>query len=348
MFFRKARWLGIGVGAVAFAFEAAAAQATATLSSTAPGRPGVHRPPAVTVPAGRDAKQPPERLRPNLEGRVPILEYHLIADSDSRWGRSWRHFRQDLELLYQRGYRPVSVSQLVDRKFDIPPGTSPVVFTFDDASPGQFRYIEHDGQLEVDSTSAVGIWLAFHARHPDWGNRATFCMLPAAAAGHAFFGEKGIQGQQTAWRLKKVKFLADQGFELCDHTLWHADLAKYDDEVVQEQIARGEMAIDSAVPGYRVRTFALPLGVWPKDRALARRGSWKDPKTGRVYSYDFNAILEVSGGPNRSPNDPQFNPLSLQRVQVYDGELERVLDMLDRTRSRYVAGGVTAPGAGHP
>ena len=250
-------------------------------------------------------------------------------------------------MLYERGYRPVTVSQLLDRKLDIPPGTSPVVITFDDASPGQFRYIERDGQLEIDSTSAVGIWLAFHAKHPDWGNRATFCMLPAAAAGHAFFGERGIQGQKTAWRLKKVKFLAEQGFELCDHTLWHADLAKYDDDVVQEQIARGEMAIDSAVPGYRVRTFALPLGVWPKNRSLAQRGSWKDPKTGRVYDYDFDAILEVSGGPNRSPNDPQFNPLRLQRVQVEDGELERVLDMLDRTRTRYVAGGVPAPPAGH-
>jgi peptidoglycan/xylan/chitin deacetylase (PgdA/CDA1 family) len=348
MFSRKAQWFVCGVAAVAIAFEAAGAQTSATSVSTTAVRPGVHGPhPAPPTPAGRRAEQSPEHLRPNPDGRIPILEYHLIADSDSRWGRSWRHFRQDLEMLYDRGYRPVTVSQLVDRKLDIPPGTSPVVITFDDASPGQFRYIEHDGHLEVDSTSAVGIWLAFHARHPDWGNRATFCMLPAAAAGHAFFGEKGIQGQKSAWRLRKVKFLADQGFELCDHTLWHADLAKYDDQVVQEQIARGEMAIDSAVPGYRVRTFALPLGVWPKDRALAHRGSWKDPKTGLVHSYDFDAILEVSGGPNRSPNDPRFSPLSLQRVQVYDGELERVLDMLDRTRSRYVAGDVAAPGAGN-
>ncbi|MDE3153315.1 MAG: polysaccharide deacetylase family protein [Gemmatimonadota bacterium] len=293
---------------------------------------------AGTSPAGAERAGGAPQLRPNPDGRIPILEYHLIADSDSRWGRSWRHFRQDLELLYARGYRPITVSQLIDRKFDIPPGTSPVVFTFDDASPGQFRYVERNGRLEIDSTSAVGIWLAFHAEHPDWGNRATFCMLPAAAAGHAFFGERGIQGQQSAWRFRKVKFLADQGFELCDHTLWHANLKKYGDEVVQEQIARGALAIDSAVPGYRVRTFALPLGIWPRNRALAQRGAWKDPKTGKVYRYDFDAILEVSGGPNRSPNDSRFNPLALERIQMYDGELERVLDQLDRSRDRYVAG----------
>lgn len=309
---QKFRRFLFGAAAALVAFHPAAGQTSRTHDSTPAAAPKV--------------------------GRVPILEYHLVADSDSRWGRGWQHFRRDLELLYSRGYRPVTVSQFIDGKFDVPAGTTPVVFTFDDASPGQFRYIEHDGQLEIDSTSAIGIWLAFHAKHPDWGNRATFCMLPAASAGHAFFGDRGVQGQKTAWRLRKVKFLAEQGFELCDHTLWHAQLNKYSDAVVQEQIARGMMAIDSAVPGYHVRTFALPLGVWPKNRALARRGEWKDPKTGQVYKYDFDAILEVSGGPNPVPGAPGFNPLSLQRIQVYDGELERVLDQLDRTKTRYVAG----------
>lgn len=340
----KYRRLVFGCAAAVIAFQSAGAQRTTVPLSTTGAPARVHGPQPSFPASGGDAAMPvPARRRPNLDGRVPILEYHLIADSDSRWGRSWRHFRQDLETLYARGYRPVTVSQLVDRKLDIPPGTSPVVFTFDDASPGQFRYIEHDGHLEIDSTSAVGIWLAFHAKHPDWGNRATFCMLPAAAAGHAFFGEKGIQGQRSAWRLRKVRFLAEQGFELCDHTLWHADLEKYDAEVVQEQIARGAIAIDSAVPGYRVRTFALPLGIWPRDRTLAQRGAWTDPKTGQVYRYDFDAILEVSGGPNVSPNDPRFNPLRLRRIEVYDGELGRVLDELERTR--YVAAGPAVRGA---
>ena len=341
---KQARWFGIGVAAAVIAFEAAGTQTASSHALTTGPRSGVHGPAA--GPA-RDDVSRAGPLRVNLEGRVPILEYHLIGDSDSRWSRSWRHFRQDLEMLYERGYRPVTVAQLVDRKFAIPPGTSPVVISFDDASPGQFRYVERGDSLEIDSTSAVGVWLSFHATHPEWQNRATFCLLPAADAGHAFFGDKGIQGQRTAWRFKKVRFLAEQGFELCDHTLWHADLAKYDDQTVQEQIARGQMAIDSAVPGYRVRTFALPLGVWPRNRALARRGAWTDPKTGVVHRYDFDAILEVSGGANRSPYDPQFNPLSLHRVQVNQGDLVRLLDMLDRTKSRYVAGGTPAAGVAH-
>lgn len=262
--------------------------------------------------------------------RVAILEFHIIGDSDSRWSVQRDHFRRDLQLLYDHGYRPVTIAQLIDHQVRLPAGQRPVVFTFDDASPSQFRYLDRDGQLAIDTASAVGIWLAFHATHPGWENRATFCVLPAAAAGHAFFGDRGIEGQQTAWRFRKLQFLVAQGFELCDHTLWHANLAKYSDAVVQQQIARGQLAIDSAVPGYHVRTFALPLGVWPKNRALARAGSWVDPRTGRDTQYHFDAILEVSGGPVPSPETANFDPLRLTRVEVFGDALERLVDRLDR------------------
>jgi hypothetical protein len=290
----------------------------------------------VTPTAQAQAPSPP-RPRPNALGRIPILEYHLIADQDTRWGRARDGFRRDLELLYRRGYRPITVAQLVDGAIDVPAGASPVVVTFDDASPGQFRYLERNGSLEIDPQSGLGIWLDFSKRHPDWGPRATFCLLPAASAGHAFFGDKGVEGQKTAWRFPKLRFLAEQGFELCAHTLWHANLATLSDAGVQEQIARSLMAIDSAVPGLRVRTFALPLGIWPKNRELAHAGSWRDPKSGKAVSYQFDAILEVSGGPARSPSGPGFDPLRLPRVQVIGDNLARELDRLEK--DRYVADG---------
>lgn len=276
---------------------------------------------------------------PNELGRIPVVEYHLIDTADGRYARERGRFARDLELLYQRGYRPVSISQLLDRKIDLPRGLSPVVFVFDDASPSQFRYIERNGNLEIDPVSAVGIWMDFRKRRPDWANNAVFCMLSGAQAGRSLFGDKGIEGQKSEWRHRKVQFLKDQGFELCNHTLWHANLSKYSDAVVQEQIARGEMAIDSAVPGYDVRTFALPLGVWPKNRALAKSGSWTDPKTGKAFRYDNEAILEVAGGPTESPHDPKFNPLSIKRIEVFGNQLEQVLDRLDRNASRYVSDG---------
>jgi len=270
----------------------------------------------------------------NTPHRIPVLEYHLIGEKDTRWGRSREGFRRDLQLLYDRGYRPITVAQLVDGTFDLPAGMSPVVFTFDDASPSQFSYLEKNGALEIDPRSGVGIWLAFNRAHPDWKNRATFCLLPAAAAGHAFFGDKGIEGQKTEWRLRKVKFLADQGFELCNHTLWHAQLSKFSDAVVQEQIARGVLAIDSAVAGYRVRTFALPQGLWPRNRALATAGQWTNPHSGQTTAYRFDAILEVSGSAAGVPYGAGFNPHAINRYQVIGDNLKSLLDRIEQTRFR--------------
>jgi hypothetical protein len=292
-----------------------------------------------SVAHGEIAKGAADHRTPNELGRIPILEYHLLGDSDTRWHVERNHFRRDLERLYASGYRPVSISELVDRKIDLPAGLSPVVFTFDDAGPSQFSYIDHNGTLEIDPNSAVGIWVAFHKEHPDWRNKATFCVLSGGAAGHSFFGEKGIEGQKSEWRFRKMRYLAEEGFELCGHTLWHANLGKYSDAVVQEQIARGTLAIDSAVPGYRVRTFALPLGVWPKNRALAVAGEWKNPRGGKVARYDFDAVLEVSGGPARSPYDAAFDPKRLTRIEVFANALERTLDQLEQSGNRYVSDG---------
>lgn len=280
-----------------------------------------------------------DTLAPNEMGRIPILEYHLIGDSASRWTRERNQYRKDLEMLYARGFRPVTMADVLDKKLDLPRGQSPIVVVFDDASPSQFKYIEQNGKLEIDPNTAVGIWLDMNKRNPDWGNKAVFCMLSGAEAGRSFFGEKGIEGQKTEWRHQKVKFLHDQGFELCNHTLWHAQLSKYPDAFVQEQIARLQLAVDSVVPGYRIRTLALPLGLWPKNRALASKGSWTDPKSGKTVSYDYGAVLEVSGGPARSPYDPEFNGLSLPRVQVNAREMESTIDRLDATKTRYVSDG---------
>ena len=276
-------------------------------------------------------------------GKVPVLMVHLVAETDAVYTITRARFRHTLDVLYAHGYRPITVAQLIDKRIDVPAGTRPVVFTFDDASASQFRYIEKNGQLEVDPHSAVGIWLDFAKTHPDWKPRATFCMLSGAAAGRSFFGNKDIEGQKTEWRFRKLQWLHAQGFELCNHTLWHANLAKYPDAFVQEQIARGQLAIDSAVPGYKVRTFALPLGVWPKNRALAQRGAWKDPKSGVVTRYDYDAILEVAGGPSVSPFDPAFNARSIRRFNVYFNAVDSLVARLERNGNGYVAGGRVPP-----
>jgi len=279
-------------------------------------------------------------LPPNHMGRIPVLEYHVIGgEKNALYTRTAASFKADLADVYRRGYRPITIAQMLDKNFsDVPAGMSPVVFVFDDASPEQFSYIEGaDGKLTIDPTSAMGIWQDFMKTHPGWKNRATFCMLNGASAGHNFFGDNPkYHGQKKEWRFIKVKWLADQGFELCDHTVWHMMLNKYPDAAVQQQIAGNMMAIDSAVPGYKIRTLALPYGLWPKNRELAWHGTWTDPKTGQAHPYNFDAVLEVAGGPARSPYDPAFNPHSITRIQAVGDDISKTLDGLDKNKTRFV------------
>jgi hypothetical protein len=327
------RFVLFGCFAASIAAGVTACSHTDTREVSSAARPDSASRPVVT--SSGELAQPGT---PNELGRIPVFEYHLIVDKNGVYERTQDGLRRDLETMYARGYRPISIAEMVDKKIDLPAGQSPVVLVFDDASPSQFRYIEKDGQLEIDPNSAVGILTAFNKQHSDWRNRAVFCMLPAAQAGRAFFGDKGIEGQKTEWRYRKVKFLAEQGFELCNHTLYHARLDRAGGKV-EEFIARGNMAIDSAVPGYKVRTFALPLGMWPQNRELAKRGSWRDAK-GRTVSYAYDAVLEVAGGPSRSPYDPLFSPMSIPRVQVIgDSAVSRTLTALEKHGQRYVSDG---------
>jgi hypothetical protein len=309
----------------------AACKGNPSSASAAPTRAGGSAP-AVNAPGNTPA--PPNQL-----GRIPVLEYHVIGgEKDGLYTRTAAHYQSDLEEAYKLGYRPVTIAQMLDKNFsDVPPGMSPVVVVFDDASPSQFRYIEQNGKLEIDPTSGVGIWIAFAKSHPGWKNRATFCLLNGAAAGHNFFGDgPKYDGQKREWRFQKVKWLADSGFELCDHTVWHARLDKFSDAIVQEQIARNQMGIDSAVPGYKIRTLALPYGIWPKNRPLAWQGTWTDPKTHQTHPYHFEAVLEVAGGPARSPYDPAFNPHSITRVQAVGDDIRKTLNRLASTNTRFV------------
>jgi hypothetical protein len=305
----------------------AANSAGGTSTGSAPGS-------GATMPG----KPNPNRV-PNEMGRIMVLEYHLITDHNGDYARERGQFRKDLELLYDRGYRPVNMSDVLDKNLNLPRGLSPVVFVFDDASPEQFSYIENNGKLEIDPSSGMGIWLDFRKTHPDWNNKAVYCLLSGAQAGHNFFGDRGIKGQKSQWRFQKVKWLADNGFELCDHTLWHAQLSKYPDAFVQEQIARNALAIDSAVPGYKIRSMALPQGLWPKNRALASKGSWTNPKTGKTVSYDWPVVFEVAGGPMRSPYDPAFNPGMTPRIQVIGNAIEAMIAKLEGTGNAYISDG---------
>ena len=276
-------------------------------------------------------------LTPNELGRVMILEYHKIDYPEERWTRTPENFRHDLETLYAKGYRLINLGDLLDRKIQIPAGTTPVVLTFDDSSPGQFRYIEANGSVRIDPKSAIGVLEAFIAEKPDFGRGGTFYVLPGASKPNRLFNQPEYEG-------KKLQYLASHGYEIGNHTLWHANLGKYPEATVRAQVAEAQVWIQRHVPDYKTRTLALPHGVYPPDVSWVLHGSAK----GTTYNHD--AVLMVAGGPAPSPFSRAFDPVRLPRIQAVERDLAYWLNYFDKNpHERFVSDGdansVTVPAA---
>jgi hypothetical protein len=270
------------------------------------------RQPESTFEAANSNKLPFNEL-----GKLMILEYHLIQAEETRWGRSVENFKKDLERLYLAGYRTIGMGEYIDGKIAIPAGTKPVILTFDDSSPGQFKYLVNNGKRAIDPECAVGILLEFHKRHPDFGQKGIFFVLPEAKQPHKLFG-------QPEFEMEKLKELTALGFEIGNHTLWHANLGKYDASTVQKQLAKSVEAIQKRVPGYSVLSLALPFGVYPKDLHLAVTGRFDG------ISYRHEAILKVSGGAAPSPFAATCDLLHLPRIQVPSDVYTHWLNYFDK------------------
>jgi peptidoglycan/xylan/chitin deacetylase (PgdA/CDA1 family) len=267
------------------------------------------------------------RVHPNELGEIPILEYHLITNDDSRWSRSWEHFRGDLERLYRLGYRTVRLQDIVDDRINVPAGYSPVVLTFDDSSPGQFTFVDENGTLIPDPHSAVGILDAFYREHPDFGRHATFFVLPAADPPHNLFGQDQYQRQ-------KLRYLVEHGMDVGNHTYWHQNLSRVGDAEVRRQIGQAVEVINTMIPNYDVDLFALPEGAWPVHRELVIHGTWHGT------TYTNRAIVLVGAQPALSPDRVGFDPLALPRIQAIPDQLDLWLNTLARVPNRrYVSDG---------
>ena len=244
--------------------------------SVSSAAPAASRPAPVSLSDAERAK-----FQVNEAGVVPILEYHAIDNGKSTMSRSATQFRGDLQRLYNEGYRPVSLSEYLDNRIDVPAGKSPVIFTFDDARPTQFAY-RSDGAVDPDC--AVGILQEFHRKHPDFALKGTFFILPT----HPGFGAISVRQQ-------KMQALLKMGFEIGNHTIHHDKLRDLSDAQVQGELAECVREIHKLVPDAKVDTLALPLGVHARNRALEASGA------SAGQSYANRAVLLVGAGPAPAP-----------------------------------------------
>jgi hypothetical protein len=175
------------------------------------------RPISQPAPVQRTRSRPLTDLPPNELGSVPVVMHHMIrSDRVGDYDQTPQEFRAELELLWKRGYVPVRVSDLLERRIDIPKGTSPVVMTFDDSTRYQLA-VRPDGTVKPET--AVGIMLAFAHTHPGFEPAGTF-----------YVNREPFGGVEEGEKL--LRWLTRDGFELGNHTYDHLPLRTLRDEQV--------------------------------------------------------------------------------------------------------------------
>jgi hypothetical protein len=278
----------------------------ASESTPAPGHETKNSAPPST-PKARVSDRPG-----NTKGDVFIVEYHHIKTGKGTMFRTTDEFRGDLERFNKLGFRPCTVSQYLSGSMDLPPGASPMVFTFDDSNPSQFQLLP-DGS--VDPTCAIGIWQAFAKEHPDFPVKATFYVLPKV-----MWTQKGLG-------MKKVEMLRAMGCELGNHTVTHGSLKKMTDEQVKHELGEASdhlVALGETMPP----SLALPFGISPKNRELTHGFSYN----GKTYA--FKACLLVGANPAPATTSKKFDAFRLPRIQACAGPygIDYWLDLLEKKR----------------
>lgn len=282
---------------------------------------------AHALPAVQTTPESAKAVGANEMGLVLILEYHRISTDGTSddLHRTYQEFRQDIETLKAEGYYPITAREFASGRFDVPAGKSPVILTFDDSSPGQYRILE-DGSLDPDC--AVGIMQAA-VRAGNWAPKALFSPLLYV------YPEKDIIFGQPEHAQAKLQQLVAWGYEIGSHTRTHADLRTLSREQIAKELAESQTELEELIgSGYKVTTLAVPYGYYPTDVSILAEGEYQGTP------YKFSAALDAAGGPTPSPFSDRFDPYRIKRVPVVKGNLAVYLkDFRDNPGIRFVSDG---------
>lgn len=282
------------------------------------------------------------QVKPNEAGKIMVVMFHNFVEAyksgDKQYTTTFDDFRKLLPVLYDKGYRLISLNDLINNNIQVPAGFIPLVFTFDDGTAGQFNLVEENGQLVANRQSAVGIMEEFNKQHPDFGLRGTF---------YVNLGSPTFPG---AGELKeRLQYLIDKGFDIGNHTYTHVNLKKVKTaEEIQKAIGENQKKMVEIIPGYTMMTLSLPYGLPSKElQTYVANGEFEGVK------YENKGILEVGWDPTYSPVNAKFNPLSIHRVRAsgivpVEADLAWWLEQLSRGE-QYVSDGnpdtITVPKA---
>ncbi len=244
-----------------------------------------------------------KKVKPNEIGEIMIVMYHgLLYDKPSTdYHRNVNDFKNDLKVLYEKGYRLVPLQDLIDNNIKVEAGRTPIVLTFDDGLSSAFSLETKDGVLVPKVDCAVDIINKFSEQYPDFGRAAVFYINGTR---EAFIGDGTLP--------ERFDYLISNGYEIGNHTYSHSQLSKLDKTQIQNEIASVHNLVKQNTNGYVIKSLTYPYGLRPKQEFInfALSGTYG----GIEYEYSW-AIREGQSGASAAPNNIAFDPLNIPRVR---------------------------------
>ncbi len=175
---------------------------------------------------------------------VPILTFHKV-DSSFEWGVtrvSPSRFRKVLEFLSEKGFQTVSLQQLFDSTFILPP--KPIVLTFDDGYESIYTHAFPLMQ-EFNFTGTIFIITGYVGQLNEWDIN---------------LGWKKFR--HLSW--EQIIQLKRAGFEIGSHTVNHPSLVKLSVSSLKFELGYSKKEIEDKIGG-EVHFVSFPFGRYNKN-----------------------------------------------------------------------------------
>ncbi len=252
---------------------------------------------------------------PNEMNEVVIAMYHgvtsKVKNSDTVH-RSVEGFKKDLQLLYDNGYRAITMEDLMTNNINVPAGYTPIVLTFDDGLSSSFSMSkDSNGNLVPREDCAVDLINDFNKKHPDFGTHAMF---------YVYTSQQPFRGAGTVD--DAIDYLLKNGYEVGGHTYSHRYLSKMSIEEIQMEMGYSTGYISKHSDGFKAKYVAYPYGVMASDEKLPYllKGKYED------FSYNFHS--GVLAAPNSNTSTLVYsNKFDKYRVGRYRGTNNATYDL---------------------
>ena len=218
---------------------------------------------------------------------VPILLYHRVGPLDGsfidRYTVSPSHFATQMQWLHRKGWRAISLNNLLQRDDATEIGRR-FVITFDDgfASNREFAWpilARHEFPsatfVVTDMIGGVNSW--------DGRARANYPLLTA----------------------EELRSSTNHLHAIYPHSVTHADLTRLEDSAALRRELKVSKEVVESVVGGEARILAYPRGSW----------NWDVIDAARSLEY-VGACTCLEG-----LNTARTHPFLLRRVEIHDGDL---------------------------